>query len=83
MDGNDGYPALGDQFNDVLAAGDEEAYRSLKMAIKVPPAFTGHVQTDGYLPMKMQWKNGYLLHQWKKTSVVHYSGIDFLVRPSD
>ena len=41
----------GDQFDpihDVLATGDAEAYRSLKMTVKVPPAFDGHVQTNGY-----------------------------------
>ena len=32
----------------VLATGDAEAYRSLKMTVKVPPAFDGHVQTSGY-----------------------------------
>ena len=37
-----------DQAHDVLAAGDDEAYRSLKMTVKVPPAFDGHVQTNGY-----------------------------------
>ena len=47
-DGYDGYPQNEDQLNDCLATGDEEAYRSLKMTIKVPPAFNGHVQTQGY-----------------------------------
>ena len=37
-----------DQAHDVLATGDAEAYRSLKMTVKVPPAFDGHVQTNGY-----------------------------------
>ena len=31
-----------------MAAGDDEAYRSLKMTVKVPPAFDRHVQTNGY-----------------------------------
>ena len=35
MDGHDGYPQNEDQLNDCLATGDEEAYRSLKMTIKV------------------------------------------------
>ena len=48
MDGYDGYPQNEDQLNDCLATGDDEAYRSLKMTIKVPPAFNGHVQTQGY-----------------------------------
>ena len=37
-----------DQAYDVLASGDAEAYRSLKMTVKVPPAFDWHVQTNGY-----------------------------------
>ena len=48
MDSYDGYPQNDDQLNDCLAAGDDEAWRSLKMTIKVPPAFNGHVQTQGY-----------------------------------
>ena len=41
----------GDQvepYYEILATGDSEAYRSLKMTVKVPPAFDGHVQTNGY-----------------------------------
>ena len=38
----------GEPIHDVLATGDAEAYRSLKMTVKVPPAFDGHVQTNGY-----------------------------------
>ena len=37
-----------DPVHDVLATGDAEAYRTLKMTVKVPPAFDGHVQTSGY-----------------------------------
>ena len=37
-----------DQAHDVLATGDDEAYRSLKMTVKVPPALDGHVQANGY-----------------------------------
>ena len=48
MDSYDGYPQHDEQLNDCLAAGDDEAWRSLKMTIKVPPAFNGHVQTQGY-----------------------------------
>ena len=33
---------------EILATGDAEAYKSLKMTVKVPPAFDGHVQTSGY-----------------------------------
>ena len=47
-----------DQANEVLAIGDAEAYRSLKMTVKVPPAFGGHVQTNGYLHMKNLLKSG-------------------------
>ena len=43
---DDGEPD--DPYFDVLAARDDEAYRSLKMTVKVPPAFDGHVQTNGY-----------------------------------
>ena len=32
-----------DQAYDVLATGDAEAYRSLKMTVKVPTAFDRHV----------------------------------------
>ena len=39
---------LVDQVHDVLATADQEAYRTLKMTVKVPPAFDGHVQTNGY-----------------------------------
>ena len=37
-----------EQFEEVFAASDEEAYRTLKMTAKVPPAFDGMVQTQGY-----------------------------------
>ena len=35
-------------YHQVLAAGDDEAYRSLKMTAKIQPAVDGHVQTNGY-----------------------------------
>ena len=44
-----------DQAHDVLAAGDDEAYRSLKMTVKVPPAFDEQMAT---LHMKNQLKSG-------------------------
>ena len=48
MDGYDGYPQTEDQLNECLATGDDEAYRTMKMTIKVPPAFNGHIHTQGY-----------------------------------
>ena len=39
---------LVEPYYEILATGDSEAYRSLKMTVKVPPAFDGHVQTNGY-----------------------------------
>jgi hypothetical protein len=37
-----------DGYEEVLASGDDEAYKTLKMTAKVPPAFDGHTQTQGY-----------------------------------
>ena len=37
-----------DGYEEVLAIGDDEAYTTLQMAAKVPPAFDGHTQTQGY-----------------------------------
>ena len=37
-----------DGYEEVLAIGDDEAYKTLKMTAKVPPAFDGHIQTQGY-----------------------------------
>ena len=38
-----------ERYKEVLAAGDEEAYRTLEMTPKVPPAFDGHIQAQSYL----------------------------------
>ena len=45
-------------YHQVLAAGDDGAYRSLKMTSKVPPAF-GHVQTNGYFAYEesVEWES--------------------------
>ena len=48
------------QAHDVLTAGDAEAYRSLKITVKVPQAFDGHVQSQqmAALQMKNQLTSG-------------------------
>ena len=46
--------------HDLLAAGDDEADCALKMTVKVPPPFDGHVQTNSYFAMKNHLKSGNL-----------------------
>ena len=54
-------------YHQALGAGGDEAYRPLKKTAKVPSAFDGHVQTNGYFAYEES------VEEWESITTVEAS----------